>query len=146
MPSPHITPEAIELMERYSWPGNIRELRNAIERAVLLQSDDEIGPGELPLEKLAAAALERVPPSTARDAPFAPPGSPRRKSGTIPPLSAIRDEMERKEKEVIAEALSRCAGNQTRAAEMLGVTRRQLLIRLDHFDLARPRKRRPTRR
>jgi two-component system response regulator AtoC len=46
-----VTWEARELLRRYSWPGNIRELRNAIERAVLLSSDGRIRPEDLSLEK-----------------------------------------------------------------------------------------------
>jgi two-component system, NtrC family, response regulator AtoC len=123
-----IAPEALVLLERYSWPGNIRELRNVIERAIVLCDDDEIGPEHLPVEKMTAArgttipvrALERATPS----------GS----------LHVGLSQDEAAEKQRIVAALNACAGNQSRAATMLGVSRRKLLTRLDFFGIPRPQK------
>src|SRR5262249_13136847 len=52
LPPRPISPEAMELLRQYRWPGNIRELRNLIERAVALSSDSIIEPKDLPLDKL----------------------------------------------------------------------------------------------
>ena len=57
---------------------------------------------------------------------------------TAPPLARVS------ERERILEALERCGGNQTRAARLLGVSRRTLINRLEEYDLPRPRKRRPS--
>jgi Nif-specific regulatory protein len=57
------TPEAIQQLIRYRWPGNIRELKNVIERAVVLCPNDEIGPEDLLLTKLATAGDTEAPSS-----------------------------------------------------------------------------------
>ncbi len=100
---------AMSLLMGYDWPGNIRELRNVIERAVLLAPDAVVTPDELPVEKLTAVQLD-----SAQKVP--------------------------KEKERVLEALERCAGNQTLAAKVLGISRRTLVTRLETYGLPRPRK------
>jgi DNA-binding NtrC family response regulator len=114
---PVLTDRTVELLTAYAWPGNIRELRNVIERAVLLSDSHEILPEHLPLDKLAATWAARRPVSR--------------------PAAGEREKR-------VLEALDACAGNQTRAAEVLGISRRTLTKWLDRFDLPRPRKpRRP---
>jgi DNA-binding NtrC family response regulator len=111
--------DAIAMLEAYAWPGNVRELRNVVDRAAVLADDGRITAACLP-DKLRARA-----------APSAP------AAGEPPSLLAEIAELEKKR---IVEALDRCAGNQTRAAEALGITRRQLLLRIEALDLPRPRK------
>ncbi len=79
-PTPALTPDAEQLLLRYAWPGNIRELRNAIERAMLLGDGATIGMEHLPVEKLTAqlSPLTRAPslppPTRVGDGgPVAPP-------------------------------------------------------------------------
>jgi two-component system response regulator AtoC len=124
---PRISGEAMTLLERYSWPGNIRELRNVIDRAVLLCTGATILPEHLPLEKMKATltATQARPEegSTVR-------------GGTMP----IKSEIEALERQRILDALKECAGNQTKAAKLLGMSRRTLLHRLDTYGIARPRK------
>ncbi|MBX7096954.1 MAG: sigma 54-interacting transcriptional regulator [Myxococcaceae bacterium] len=117
-PKPKVSNAALEALARYDWPGNVRELKNVIERAVLLSPDAELRPEELPLQRMGAQRLDPV-----GNAP-----------GDHP------DERER-----IIAALERCAGNQTLAAEVLGISRRTLVSRLDQLRLPRPRKRQPRR-
>jgi DNA-binding NtrC family response regulator len=121
---PRLGADALAALTRYSWPGNVRELRNAIERAVLLCSDDSITVEHLPVEKM-GALLPQVAPAA---------GPPSRGA-------ALWDDVERVERQRVVDALERCAGNQTRAATLLGISRPTLLSRMDAYGLPRPRKR-----
>jgi two-component system response regulator AtoC len=135
--------EARQWLGTHHWPGNIRELRNACERAVLLATGTMIE-----LHHLTVGF-----PTAADDASKRPPGQRFRSSPTIPPPpgmmtpsagdmpAQVRATVAELEKQRILEALDRCAGNQTRAAEMLGISRRTLINRLDEYGIARPRKR-----
>jgi len=104
--------EVVARLESYDWPGNIRELKNAIDRAVLLSSGDSIDPKAVP-------AGEHVgdPVAGAR----------------------LRQDLATFERQRIVEALDKCAGNQTKAARLLGVSRRTLVSRLGAYNLPRPR-------
>jgi DNA-binding NtrC family response regulator len=117
----------LALLQAYAWPGNVRELRNVIERGAVLCRGDCLLPEHLP-PKLAnpVAAPASAPPATGNSS--APP------FGGQKPLAAA-------ERQQILDALDRCAGNQTRAAEVLGISRRTLVTRLNEFDIPRPRKR-----
>ena len=117
----------------YPWPGNVRELAAVIERALLFCGDT-----------LRAEDLHLATPSRWRRRPavraVAP--EPRRAPGPsapreIRPLAAEFGELE---KQRIIEALDACGGNQSRAAGMLGISRRTLITRMIHFGLPRPRK------
>ncbi len=68
---PRLSPEALELLVGYAWPGNIRELRNVAERALVLCDDGEITPEHLPLDKL--RLLRRVPAASSPAAAAAAP-------------------------------------------------------------------------
>ena len=132
-PGPAIAAEAMTLLERYSWPGNIRELRNVMERAVLLCTDEAILPDHLPLEKMIAT----LPPAPLVRAPPPDDAAPDTRASGAPDL---RGEMVALERKHIIETLERCGGNQTRAAELLGISRRTLTNRLNAHGLPRPRK------
>ncbi|MEO6772480.1 MAG: sigma 54-interacting transcriptional regulator [Kofleriaceae bacterium] len=115
----------------HDWPGNIRELRNACERAVLL------APGAVIEREHVSIEEPKRSPGRYRSPTTPPPG-------TVVPSdmpSQVRATVAELEKQRILEALDRCAGNQTRAAEMLGISRRTLINRLDEYGIARPRKR-----
>jgi DNA-binding NtrC family response regulator len=115
--TPEISEQAMALLEGYSWPGNIRELRNVIERAVLLCGDDPISPEHLPLEKMRA-----VLPTITHN------------------IDQLKEQIRDLDKEAVLDALARCAGNQSEAAALLGITRRALVYKLDQYRLPRPRK------
>jgi two-component system response regulator AtoC len=130
--APRLAPEALALLEQHPWPGNLRELRNVLERAVLLCDGVAITPADLPPE--VARPLEaRAPPSTGRPPP---PGEDR---APTPAERPLRHAMEAMERQRIVDALERCGGNQTRAAELLGMPRRTLTKRLGQYDVPRPR-------
>jgi transcriptional regulator with PAS, ATPase and Fis domain len=116
-----ISAEALALLRRYSWPGNIRELRNVIERAMVLSGDGPITAAHLPVEKMRGTYIRA---GTNTDSAPA----------SVAPLTGS-DERAR-----ILEALERVGGNQGQAATLLGVSRRTLINRLVQYDLPRPRK------
>jgi DNA-binding NtrC family response regulator len=106
-----VSPQAMEQLRAYHWPGNVRELRNVIERAFILHGGaDEIRP-------------EHLTPELRRAAPPRP-------KGLVPPVEEqglVLDDVERR---LIAEAMERATGNQSKAARLLGVSRDTLRYRL----------------
>jgi transcriptional regulator with PAS, ATPase and Fis domain len=107
-----VTPEALERLQRHGWPGNIRELRNVVERAVLLAEVDRLGPEQFPM-------LASKPVTSGFE---------------LPPGGVNLEELER---DLVVQALARSAGNQTRAAGLLGLNRDQIRYRIEKFDLAK---------
>ena len=100
------TPEALAAMQSYHWPGNIRELRNSVERAVVLSQDEWIDAHELALSHLSSAGdTGRIP------------------SGPAPFTPTTLDEMERKH---VLATLEAVGGNKTKAAAILGIERSTL--------------------
>jgi DNA-binding NtrC family response regulator len=113
-----VSAEAMRIIEQYDWPGNIRELRNVIERATIIARGDQILPAQLP-------ALTPSGAGTARAAePEAGAGSV-----TISPGMTV-DEAEQK---LIMATLEAAGGNKTRAAEMLGISLKTLHNKLHRF-------------
>ena len=106
-----LTKESLARLESYDWPGNVRELKNAIDRAVLLSQGDTLDPMALP----------------AGDA------------GDDAAGARLRNDLAAFERQRIVEALEKCAGNQTKAAQLLGISRRTLVSRLGEYNLPRPR-------
>jgi DNA-binding NtrC family response regulator len=98
-------------LERYPWPGNVRELRNAMERAVLLSRSELILPEHLPARVRAAAEEPVAAAATAAD-------------------PARLEEIER---QAILQALQKHDFNRTETARALGISRRALLYKLQHF-------------
>jgi len=148
---PALSAEALERLRVYSWPGNIRELRNTIERAVLLCGDGPILSEHLPTEKM-VATLRPVLTHTRAAAP-SPASEPERDafdgsertvrvSGHVPSaeLPRLTDQIGALERQRILDALERCGGNQTKAAKMLGISRNTLMARLDDYGITRPKK------
>ena len=146
---PRLDPSAVAALETYAWPGNIRELRNIVHRAVLLCHGDVITEAHLPLERmgrtLSAATPERALPVVddrgvrprALGLPTTPPPVP---AAAAKGAANLKDDVEQLERDRIVAALEECAGNQTRTAALLGITRRVLLNRLDRYGIPRPRK------
>src|SRR5450759_877797 len=109
-----VTPDAMDVLKAYRWPGNIRELRNAIERAMLLTDGDWLTP-------------EMLPVATSR-------------SSTAQTMELPEDgvNLEILERELVVQALRRTGGNQTKAAALLGLNRDQIRYRIEKFGLDKP--------
>jgi transcriptional regulator with PAS, ATPase and Fis domain len=137
---PTVSAGALALLEAYAWPGNIRELRNVMERAVLLAGDGVITEEHLPAEKMAAPPAPRATSATAPRSPAPPAAGEAARDGDEGSLQADVEELEKRR---IVAALESCAGNQTRAARMLGIARGTLASRLEQFGIPRPRPRKP---
>jgi two-component system, NtrC family, response regulator AtoC len=118
---PRLTDDALALLKSYAWPGNVRELRNVIERAMVLATGDTIDVADLPEEKMRSTYAAPTPPRTA-------------------PMAAV-DPDAPNERQRVLDALEACAGNQTHAAKLLGVSRRTLINKMEKFAVPRPRKR-----
>lgn len=104
-----IAPDVMELLLGYPWPGNIRELANTIERAVVISSGDELTAADLSPAWLAAARAAQ--------------GLNRR-----PTLAAMTEAY-------VREILTECRGNKSEAARILGISRKNLYERLERSDL-----------
>ncbi|HVK85555.1 MAG TPA: sigma 54-interacting transcriptional regulator [Kofleriaceae bacterium] len=116
-PAVHLSDAAVRRLCAHSWPGNVRELRNVIERAALISETASIEEHHLPFFDGAEA-----PAAARQDA-------------------SIGDELAELERRRILDALEQCAGNQTRAAALLGMPRRTFIKRLSTYGVQRPRKR-----
>ena len=140
-PEPELSAAALQALQSYSWPGNVRELRNVTERAVLLIEGNTIEREHILLEpnpmtaaesELASYSDELESPTGVFNALPGPPKLPNLQGGGV----GGRD----LERQRIVQALDVSGGNQTRAAEILQVSRRTLINRMIEFGLPRPRK------
>ena len=109
-----VSAEAARQLQAYHWPGNVRELRNVIERAMVLEEQDRLTPANLALGE------DSAPPPSA---------------GATPSASRAGLSLEETEKSMLAEALRKTGGNQTQAAQMLGISRDTLRYRIKKFNL-----------
>jgi DNA-binding NtrC family response regulator len=115
-PPDKLSPAAMRALEGYAFPGNVRELEHAIERALILAGPDDITPAHL---SFAAGA--------AKDEP-----------SWVPRIPAEGLSLEALERELILQALERAAGNKSAAARLLGLTRRTLYSRMEKHGLRTP--------
>ncbi|WP_291988033.1 sigma-54 dependent transcriptional regulator [Luteitalea sp.] len=104
---------SLRAMQHYGWPGNIRELRNAVERAMLLSDGPWLEPVDFPAITGAAPVA----------------------SGLSLPAEGVN--LEELERSLVVQALERASGNQTRAATLLGLNRDQIRYRIEKFGLGK---------
>jgi len=107
-----LTSEAQDVLLKYDYPGNVRELENIVERAVVIARDEVISLEDLPFREAAEAAPE---------------------GGKTEGL--LRGSMEELERKLIAEAMEKAGDHQTRAAELLGISERMLRYKLKKYGL-----------
>jgi DNA-binding NtrC family response regulator len=137
-PAPRLAPPSQELLRTYRWPGNIRELKNVIERAVVLCDGDVIDLAHLPVEKMRPAASLVIAAPTPEPLLAAESSAA---SGLLFPDPASLSAADQAERDRILAALKEHAGNQTAAAQALGIPRRTFVARLTRYGIPRPRKR-----
>jgi two-component system, NtrC family, response regulator AtoC len=106
-----LSPAGVALLEQYRWPGNVRELRNAIERAMLLVDRSHLEPQDFTLTRSISPVEFTLPAEGVR--------------------------LEEVERQLLTQALERAGGNQTQAAQLLGINRDQVRYRIEKFGLAR---------
>jgi len=111
------SPEAQRTLTSYRWPGNVRELENAVERAVVLGAGEWIEPAHLPAHMG---------------------GTPRGRRDFVAEFFETDLTLEGLEQELIRRALERTGWNQSKAARLLGLTRRTLQYRIEKYEIARP--------
>ena len=110
-PLKRITAPAMKLLQAHSWPGNVREVRNLVERLLIMVEADEVGPSHLGL-----------PLAAPQNAPI----------GTLVPLRQARERFER---EYVEGVLGACGGNMSQAARVLGLERSHLYRKLRSLGL-----------
>ena len=132
--------DVIPSLDAYDFPGNVRELRAIAQRAVLLARGGPVRREHLvKMQSRPSPARDSGSPDTASPpagAPVSPAGAPVSSAAPTP----IFTEAEERERARIQEALAACAGNQTKAAKHLGISRATLVTRLDVLRIPRPRK------
>jgi DNA-binding NtrC family response regulator len=121
LPEKRFSRDATDVLLRYRWPGNVRELENIVERALALSLGAELTIEDLPPHLSATAAA----PEPVRAAVNAANGS----------NASLADAVDRLEHLLITDALAKADHNQTRAAELLGTTRRILKYKMDKLGI-----------
>jgi DNA-binding NtrC family response regulator len=119
-----IAPEALAAFRRYEWPGNVRELRNVIERAMILEDEETITTKYLP-RGLAGESQTRNEAGVD--------GAKSTAQFRLPADGVSLDEVEMS---LVSQAIERSGGNQTKAAELLDISRDQLRYRLKKLEEA----------
>lgn len=118
MPVKRVSPETIEILQGYHWPGNVRQLENTVERAVILSGDRQtLFPADFSLAR--SGQSQRAAPAAL----------------AIPEAGAgagldLQQTVQRLERTLIDQALRRTGGNKSHAADMLGMKRTTLTAKM----------------
>ena len=118
-PGVRLSPETLDLFDAFSWPGNVRQLRNEVQRAVAMASNEGVVTPELL--------------SSVFNTPFDRPDAPVRTRASRVPLSVA---VERLEREMIEAALAKASGNISETARSLGLTRRGLYLKMERLGVS----------
>jgi DNA-binding NtrC family response regulator len=129
LPHKALTTDALELLARHRWPGNIRELRNVLEQAALMTDDLVLGARHLALDPAFATAAAE--PGAAAVLPAAPVAPAPTNPAVRKPLPQAIAELEMR---AIREALTATGGNKLAAAKLLGISRATLYDKLGAAD------------
>jgi len=116
-PSIPFSPQIISLFKKYDWPGNLRELKNVIKRAVLLSSGETISIDTLPVEMLAAVNSQK---------------NEKQAAANIYDLKALQETQER---ELIVKTLLEVKYNKSKAARLLNIDRKTLYLKIEKYGI-----------
>jgi DNA-binding NtrC family response regulator len=122
VPKHELTPAAIESLTRYSYPGNIRELRNLLERACILSRSTQIGPDSFPFAELGDSKVKET-------------ASADNWIDSLPDSISLREFLADTEKALIERALKETQGAQAEAARRLGLSRSDLSYKLSKYGI-----------
>lgn len=111
----YIPPETMNLLMNYDWPGNVRELENIIERAIVMGREDTILPEDLPPEIARASDLSQLDLTTGK--------------------ASLKQKVAALERKLIIEALEKTAWVQTKAAKLLGISRRIIRYKMQKYGI-----------
>jgi transcriptional regulator with GAF, ATPase, and Fis domain len=118
-----LDPDALAMLERYAWPGNARELRNALDRAAVIAEGDVVTPLDLPERVRAGGAVTAAPPKADPTA-------------EVPAhVGTLKERMERFERSTLVAALRECDGHQATAARLLDVPLRTMQYKIKTYGL-----------
>jgi two-component system response regulator PilR (NtrC family) len=139
----HVTlsPQALDALRAYAFPGNVRELENILERALAFANNGIIEVTDLALKSVGAPILDAQRP--AGEQPSLPIQRPVDEAGSLSPLSAteqnipasLPDHLDEVERDIIRRALAKTQFNRTQAAELLGISFRQLRYRMQRLNI-----------
>lgn len=113
-----ITPEAMDLLMKYNWPGNIRELENCIARSVIMAKGDEIQKNDLPEKIKGSTALPKE-----------------NYNGFIRGIPDQGIKLKEIERELIIKTIEKAGGNKSKTAQMLGVSRKALYEKIERYSI-----------
>ena len=116
-----IEPAALRVLEDYDWPGNVRQLRNVVEKMIILASGPKLTTDDLPIE------VSSSKPATSNLKP---------ETYNLKPETFKPETLDEREREQILAAIERCGGNKSKAADELGISRRTIHRKLKEWGLA----------
>jgi two-component system response regulator PilR (NtrC family) len=135
-----LSPQALQTLCEHSFPGNVRELENILERALAFASGDTIDAQDLALKPLGTAPAAAAP-SPVRSEPAAEPEPAAAAVVEAPPATSpstpgsLPQQLDKVERRLILDALARTRYNRTQAADLLGLTLRQLRYRMQRLQI-----------
>jgi DNA-binding NtrC family response regulator len=129
LPVRKIHAQALDNLRRYDFPGNIRELRNLIERAYVLSSQEEIGAEDFPVAQGVGAAASAGDGGRTSSPPVPPP------LDVLPPSFDLPSYLDQTEKDLIVRTLAMTDGAQAEAARRLGLSRSALAYKLTKYGI-----------
>ncbi|MCK5683222.1 sigma-54-dependent Fis family transcriptional regulator [bacterium] len=110
----YFSTEVLRILEKYNWPGNIRELENVVERAYIVSDYEEIKLIDLPDYLVVVKGIE---------------------TGELPVGESLNDAVEEMESKLIMQAMQKCDGNQSKAAKLLKIKRGTLIYKMKKYGI-----------